>query len=126
MKNLVYLLVVCLSCAMALGSKKMEPDKLEKTKAFLLCQVPEDSKVLSFSNGYRSFEYDVKFSSSSFNIEKYAKTLENNRWEKITESGWKRKVDLEQIIYMKNKNKYIITKETENIWRELVITNEVR
>lgn len=124
MKNLVYLLVICLSCAMTLGSKKMEPDKLEKTKAFLMCQVPMDSDMLLFSNGFRSFHYDARFSSPHFDINKYARTLENNQWEKINESGWKREGDIEQIIYIKNNIKYIVTKEKGNAWRELIINNK--
>ena len=124
MRIILYLLVACLSCVIALGNEKMEYDRFEKTKAFLMCQVPLDSDMLLFSNGFRSFHYDARFSYPHFDINKYARTLENNQWEKINESGWTREGDIEQIIYIKNNIKYIVTKEKGNTWRELVINDK--
>ena len=124
MRIILYLLVACLSCYIALGNEKMEYDRFEITMAFLMCQVPIDSDMLFFSNGFRSFHCDARFSSPHFDINKYARILEDNQWEKINESGWKREGDIEQIIYTKNNIKYIVTKEKGNTWRELVINNK--
>lgn len=126
MRIVLYILVACLACVMVLGNEKMEVDRFEKTKAFLMCQLPMDSENLSFSNGFRSFHYNARFRSSYFDINKYKRILEDNKWNKIDESGWIRKGDLKQMIYTKNNIKYIITEENENTWRELIINNNVR
>ena len=126
MKYLIYCLIACFACNLSLKNGKVEIDKFEKTRIFLVCDIPEDSELLSFSNGFRSFQYNVKYRSKYFDINKYAKILEDDNWEKTAESGWKREKDMKQIIYKKNNSKYIITVENNNSWRELIITDKMR
>lgn len=124
----IFYVVAVLIAALCVFTDNYEDkkDKLEKIKIFLSYQIPQDTQMVKYSNGFRNFLLDVKYSSKTMNLDDYKEKIRSDGWRETNLKGWLRdgEKETDQTIYVRDNYIYIVTKQDDNSWRELVITND--
>ena len=102
---------------------EQKQDKLEKVRIFLSYKIPQDTQVLEYTNGFRNFMYDVKYKSKTINLETYKEKIKRDGWQEAKRKGWLRDGEKEdnQTIYVRGNYIYVITKQDDTSWREIVV-----
>lgn len=106
--------ILAYSCVF-MGGDSYTDDMLEETNAFLVCKLPKESKLISFSNGFRTFLYDVTYKSPNFSINEYSTELLRRDWMFIDSQ------DNTLYVYKKDNYIYKISALDNEMWREYIV-----